>query len=729
MINKYRVKLKGGRIVGPLTADKMFELIEKRHISGAEDFQKFPGGKWGKLSLLPELQKILNSEKKPEEIKEKTKQIHAEDINYDGETPAQFNELKFSKESLASKESTKPEIPKYPEEEESDDEEMNKTQLARTRPVIQDDSDKTIINPLNINIKKQEEEKKEEVVEEVPVDEPTVEESDVIEEKDEKTEMLNISNLLPEIKSEVSEAESEFDIARRIEQEDHDKKIEEMIKDEEDDDEDEDEDDDESVKKKKRMKPIVAIAFLAVIWFLFEDDGGEKGLSVPRSLRIEFPISGEFLDEEKSSKEYEKGMNSYLQGTYEARILAANHFKKSLFNKYKDNPALGQIILTYAELLPNTSNMREAGNTLYKLIKIARSKQLKDINVSMGTALFYYHFKKFYTSKVILENYLRVSKPSVKYLGYYLMILLEVGDLTKAKQLYGKLLNIKNKPLNVYISLSRYLDVIEERDKAYQQLIDARKVYGKSVLLLLEELKYTLREQDYKKFARILKAIERFKAEGSPVYYAKWLENMGVLKVLQNKAEQANKYFKLALKIKESDELRSKLSTLEMGGSNSTDSLILESKIIDLMTKAKKAKREKKWRQAFSFAIEASDLSETYIPSRLLLAQIQIKRGFFDSAITTLLKLRNEYVLNKNINYSLVMAYIESYKLAEAQREINNLSKTKFAKSAEYSSLMGRYYQKTGNIFLSLRWLNEAISKNPINDEDFFSYIKDSFKT
>jgi len=184
MINKYRVKLKGGRIVGPLTADKMFELIEKRHISGAEDFQKFPGGKWGKLSLLPELQKILNSEKKPEEIKEKTKQIHAEDINYDGETPAQFNELKFSKESLASKESTKPEIPKYPEEEESDDEEMNKTQLARTRPVIQDDSDKTIINPLNINIKKQEEEKKEEVVEEVPVDEPTVEESDVIEEKE-----------------------------------------------------------------------------------------------------------------------------------------------------------------------------------------------------------------------------------------------------------------------------------------------------------------------------------------------------------------------------------------------------------------------------------------------------------------------------------------------------------------------------------------------------------------
>ena len=601
MINKYRVKLKGGRIVGPLTADKMFELIEKRHISGAEDFQKFPGGKWGKLSLLPELQKILNSEKKPEEIKEKTKQIHAEDINYDGETPAQFNELKFSKESLASKESTKPEIPKYPEEEESDDEEMNKTQLARTRPVIQDDSDKTIINPLNINIKKQEEEKKEEVVEEVPVDEPTVEESDVIEEKDEKTEMLNISNLLPEIKSEVSEAESEFDIARRIEQEDHDKKIEEMIKDEEDDDEDEDEDDDESVKKKKRMKPIVAIAFLAVIWFLFEDDGGEKGLSVPRSLRIEFPISGEFLDEEKSSKEYEKGMNSYLQGTYEARILAANHFKKSLFNKYKDNPALGQIILTYAELLPNTSNMREAGNTLYKLIKIARSKQLKDINVSMGTALFYYHFKKFYTSKVILENYLRVSKPSVKYLGYYLMILLEVGDLTKAKQLYGKLLNIKNKPLNVYISLSRYLDVIEERDKAYQQLIDARKVYGKSVLLLLEELKYTLREQDYKKFARILKAIERFKAEGSPVYYAKWLENMGVLKVLQNKAEQANKYFKLALKIKESDELRSKLSTLEMGGSNSTDSLILESKIIDLMTKAKKAKREKKMETGFFF--------------------------------------------------------------------------------------------------------------------------------
>lgn len=767
MIKKYRVKLTSGRIVGPFLPDQVGELFTKGHVSGSEDYQKFPGGAWVKIEELPDLSHVIEQliskkihgtnettspkeegpKKEQTESKEKATEKdgpHPDDNNYSGETPADFAEFKYSKESTPEITPTKEKVqseenigPPPSEETEIDQEILDKTRVARTMPSIPEDADKTIIRSANIDIPKQLEEGAEsdneqdlEGEDEEEVDEEKLKKEEQEEKQNEKTEMLNISSLLPDLKQVVAESEDEFKIAKKKELEEHDKMLKESLKEEdeeedEDEDEDEDEEEDEEVKKKK-MKPIVLIAFLVIIGYLaLEDEGGEE-LIAPRSLVISFPLSGEFIEEDKSKLEFQKGMNSYTKGTYGSRVIAAGHFKKSLFYKFKDpdtneyNPALGQIILTYAELLPNTANMRSSGNTLYRLIKIARGKQLKDINFSIGSALFYFHFKKYHTARAVIENYLRVSKPSIKLLAYYLAILLEVGDLTKAKQIYTKLSPVPNKPLELYIYLARYLELIQEQDRASELLVEARKTYGRSVLLLLEELKYTLRDQDYKKFGRILKAIEGFNAENSPVYYAKWVENMGVLKALQDKPEDASRYFRLALKIRESDELRSKLAALEMGGSKRTDSLILESKIIDLMVKSKKAVREKKWQQAFSYAIEASDLSETYIPSRLLLARIQIRRGFFDSAISTLLKLRDEHPLNRNVNYSLVMAYIESYKLAEAQREINNLSKTKFATTSEYSSLLGRYYRKTGNRFLTLRWLHEAISKNPLADEDYF---------
>ena len=59
-MKKYRIRLLDKRVIGPFTAKEIEILLNKRRITGDEDFQEFPTGDWASLSMLPNLEQQLS---------------------------------------------------------------------------------------------------------------------------------------------------------------------------------------------------------------------------------------------------------------------------------------------------------------------------------------------------------------------------------------------------------------------------------------------------------------------------------------------------------------------------------------------------------------------------------------------------------------------------------------------------------------------------------------------
>ena len=129
------------------------------------------------------------------------------------------------------------------------------------------------------------------------------------------------------------------------------------------------------------------------------------------------------------------------------------------------------------------------------------------------------------------------------------------------------------------------------------------------------------------------------------------------------------------------------------------------------MKGARTEMNSKNWDLAFRKAIDAADLSETYIPSHMLLAEIQTRRGFYGSAINTLTALQKEFPKHEEINFNLLSTYIESLQLVDAQKMIALLSSDKLSQRPRYASILSRYYLKTNNTILSIKWIQEAIGE------------------
>jgi len=736
MKKKYRVKLASGRIVGPFDAGQIGELYEKGHINGSEECQMFPGGDWKKVkdfsAITSAIKQIISKKKAAEDLQEKTtvdtlarmnlvKKLKSTKEEVEEEPAEQLEEFKFSKDGDGDEGVNYDELEKKYEEkqaelddledeeeeepEKEDDDGVEKTVVLR-RPVKEDVEKTRVLKPLEPIVDEEEEAPEEEEPEE---EEPEEEEEKI--DTNEATVVANLNELLPAVKNESIAAEKEFKkrILDAAEEKTRNLKKPEKLKKKSDDEEEE---------KKKPMKPIVALAFFVIIWFLWEDE--EKPKPVPQRIQINFPVAMEVMDEMKANESLQQGIETYQKGGYMNTVQAAIFFKNSLSQKFRNNKALGWLILTYAEIYQNATDKIRAANTLFKLIKIGKTKILSDINVAMGAAKFYSEYEKYGTAIRIIENYIRVSKPTVKLMAFYMDVLRESGDLPKARKVYDKLKDLPKKTIDVYLALSSFLELDERLDESYSLVAEGLKKYPNSVPLLLKFSDYQVHKGDYRKFKVLLQRVEELGSEGSPVYYAKFLENMGMLSAINKNQTKAAQLFNLALKIQESDVLRSKLAALNLGGTSSVENLILQSKVINMMKQARLSAQKKEWEKSFKQAIEAADMAPGYIPAQLLLSEIQVMRGYYESAINTLEKLRTENPLNIGINFKLIMAYINAQKLADANKLINVVSQTKFRASYQYASVLGRYYDKRKNIVLTVKWLKESIKRYPLNDKDYY---------
>lgn len=752
-MDKYRIRLQNGRIVGPFEYEQVLELNEKGHLNGSEECQTFPVGQWAPIISFKEFSSLfseisedeldktsirINIGKKAKAALEQKERV--EEIKRDG--PSEFNEFKIDSNKKVDIAPNYDELEKkFKDDEEKKNQELEKKRLAELEQekIEEENSNKTRVLNRNLLNKNQDIDKTRVINPKQMLEDDAKEKEEVVEEKKElvpeidsdmKTQFIKIEEYLPELKGQTIEAEKEIEqqekdiIAQDLQKK---KEAERLKKEKELKAEAEAE---EEKPKTKKLKPIIAIAFLAIIFmFMFDDDDKVKEIE-PRAAVIEFPIINENEDPIKSIAHLKKGIEYLEKDTYESKIFAQNEFKQSLSNKFQDNEALGYLILTQALLFPDCSDKPKASVTISTLMQIAVNKSLSDVNVVVGSAIFYSHFEKYNTAVNTIEKYIRATgRPSLRMFSYLLRFLMKKGDPIQARVIYEKLKQQQRPTIEAVLSMTAFLELDQRLDEAQALLEEVSKSYSNSVPLLLEYAKYALRNQDLKKLLLILDAVKKLEAEKSPVYFSKYLEFMGILSVINKDNAAAAVLFNRALKINDSDELRSKLAALDVGGGKAAEELISESKAVELMGKAKLEMEYKNWQMAFNLAIEAVDLSPNYIPAQLLLADVELKRGYFSSALEKLDALLAKYPLNKKINIAKGEALLASFKFDEAKIFLGNLSGSpEFKESSQMASLMARYYDKSNSFNLAARWYAESINRNPVDDLEYFRFSRFYFK-
>ncbi|MDO9181493.1 MAG: tetratricopeptide repeat protein, partial [Bacteriovorax sp.] len=742
---KYRIRLQNERVIGPFTTEEIGELYLKNHINGNEVCQQFPIGDWRKITTFPNLVSLFSQISKTKLEEEKNAKLNSDKTNSEIKI---FHEFKFGKTNNKNIDTDYEELEKKYKENGVIESYLEKTMIAvRGVNKVSQDLDKTTINPARvISPKDMMDESQKEIIHDEIIKkkkEKIIERVQSIDElMNEKTEFFNLASVLPTINAQLSVSEVELDQQAKVEENNEKIRLknleEETAQDLDEDDEYEEVTqitDNNSIhdgvpakpakkKRKKGMSAIVAISFMALFYVFLAPDEKPK-ISGPLYVDIKFPITQEFEDTSGASAALVKGRNLYAKNTYISRAQASKSFVISLQKQFSNNEALGELILTDVELLDDAKEFRLASNTIYKLILLSENKLLSDLNVATGTALFYGKIGKYQTGINVIKNYLRAKGAvSSKLLAYYLDLLINSGDLVEARKTYTKLKVIPQKPFEAYVSLARFSEIDEQPGEARNIIEEGLKYYPNSALLLLKSADYLFKDQSKKKYEDILIKLNLSNSEGSPAFIAKFYANMGLLSAIKNKNKEATIFFKKSLAIKESDELRTMLSSLEVSGDKFSQSLILESKVLDLIKKSKQELKNKNLEAAFSYSIEALDTLPDNVPAILLHTQLQLRRGLYDSAINTLQKSialnPNNSVLKKN----LLQTYLKSYKLEEAQKTLLDLSQTKYAFGSEYASLMGDFNLAGNNIPLAVRWYSEALSRDPLSDYDMFQLAK-----
>lgn len=757
MTAKYRIKLKSGRVVGPFVVKQIGELYLKGHISGEELGQEFPVGDWTPLQGHNEIKKILtkiiNEDLKLEDLqdtkthtiaklsaakKAKREKEAVEDQPTTAQSDEEFQEFRFGKSDDGPEVDYEELEEKYKKRVEEEELEQKKKEEEQSKIERKLEATRIIKRPDMKNIDKTVIVKKDDLQGTPPVpaddneDDSSLEgenEEEVKEEEqqevenvsaDEKTEFFNLDSAMAGLKVEAKLAESEFE--RKSSEE---KKTALQIETEdEENDEEEDEGEDEETPVKKKSRPITVAIVLGLLIFLLMPEEKKEIVIEPKAMDVTFPVGKEFKNEVKSEKEFERGEKDFAKNTYSARLDAKDHYIKSLEFKMKDNPAMGRLLYIYAYDYKNVSDQLRADKNIFRFVKLNNSKVLNDPEIALSTALFYFQNGKDITALKTIENYLRVSKPTEKIYAAYVDILVENGKYDQARKVLDNLEGLETRTIESHLAVANYYYIDQRFDKSINVLNKALQEHQEAVPLLVKKASVLLAQKKLNDLSIVLKSIKKAYAEDSPYYYSKYLEYSGIISAIQGEQAKATELFNKALSFYESDELRSLLSKADLKGETASQNLILESKVIELMGRAKEKFRNRDWSMALSLAIEAADLMPNYIPAQMLLVDIQTQRGFFQPALENLERLKKDFPINTSINYALVKTYLMSHRIEDAERELAIMGNTEFSITAEYAMAMAQYYQLVDNLRLSIRFYNEAIEQDPLNDENYYKLAK-----
>lgn len=787
---KYRVQFPSGRVVGPFTKEQIAYLILDKKITEQDRFQIFPDGVWQKSSQIEIIKDLFenSNNKKISKIKEeligankesetivnlslkgilnKQKDNDSASKNEQNKTKKRkANDNKFEFQIIDEKDFVNYKEIAEAVEHERMSEQITLPEVAVKNNALTADKDvseivnqqvnfdathnKTIINTeaqreIEQLKKTQEDEKRREAQKILEKEKNIEEELEKNKEVDRnlKTEMINLSEMLPDIKKLISTPASDilpsdsYNIASSMATAADDSNVKNANNNfiinndiEIDSVATSKKNNKKNVLKKRGVRPTIAMMVLFVLFYMLLDD--DKPQLSFKAVTYAFPVTEEYVDIHQSDKLFEKGMKEYQKGDYLSKISASKLFLNAVQKRIKNDDALGALILSYAELLPNVpqSDVPQAKNVLFRLLKYSQDNLYKNANIATGFAIFFGHQKKYQTALNIIRNYLRVAKLSSdsdvlkkKYTTQqvyltYLDLLIKAGELDEAKEVFTFMENSKNPPLEYYAVVARFYKMNEEYSKGKVLLVNACKQSQSSVYLWLEYADYITEEGDIETLSNILKVVKSLKFEESPLFYARYLEKMGVLSVLMKDNKSAVELFNQSFAIHESDELRSKLASLAVGGDKAAQNIIVESKIIVAIQKIKKLMQEKKWEDAFLKTVEAIDHDPNYIPAQLLLVEIELTRGHYANAISKLKELTAKHSTNTSINYMLIKAYVYSNNFTEAKTQMVNLSGTPFGLTSKYAFVTGEYYLGLNNLLLAIKWFHDALKIDPFDEE------------
>ncbi|EQC43286.1 tetratricopeptide repeat protein [Bacteriovorax sp. Seq25_V] len=722
-MKKYRVKNDDGRIIGPLLLTDLVQLQEQNEISATSLFQVFPLGDWDNISNFQEIKKAFSEKKEEDSTRTITEQV--EQPSRPAEDATEFREFKFDRRvnNLVDygelERRHKVEKEKIREAEEKKEVELEKTRIVKlpdvesvekTRIVRRDD----LVMDDNEGAADEPEKSDAPVVGKKEVVQPPEEKIDV----NEKTMMVSLNDLMPAVpkKDDYRDLEKELLVIEKQEKiktrsaKQGAKKAKKTTV--------------EPIKNKKNLS-IILFVIVSLIFLL--PDSNEKEETVFRP-KIQFPIVAKIENTQLAKQDFEKGLKLYQKDNYKDIVAASLLFNKSLVNKFRGNEALPYLIISYSELLPAAQNQIEYGKVLNQLITIAGPAVLSDSNVALGAANYFANFNKKHTAVTILERYLRLNRPTPKVYAKYLSLLIDIGDFVKSKSAFEKLEKAPKSDVDVIEAMGKYLILNEQPEKALELYKQSHEKFKDNLRFLAIYGNVLLKLRDIETLKPLTVILLAKKGGGSPIIYAQALKFMGYIQIAQNKFKEVPKYFKASLELYDSRELKEVLATLDVGGDKIGEEIITKSKIDLLITKSKREVSLLNWEKAFQYAIQASDLSESNLDAKLYLAELQSRRGYYNSAISTLSKLREYYPLNIDVNYELLMANLRAYRVGEVKRLIQSFSTIKtFQDSFEYLAVLGHYYNLIGNDKLAFDRYQGALQKNPLRDDIYFEMAKIAF--
>lgn len=775
-MKKYRFKLSNQRVIGPFKIEEVAELFEKQHLNGQEQCQHFPIGDWKPIELFKEFQEfrkqteVENENSKVTEksrltsktIKDLKNEDHLEESELEDTGSSEpFAEFKFNNKQIDLGIN-------YEDLETNYKQNIVKDKDTEIRRKVLEDLDKTIIKKVDKDeIDKVDVTRLREQIEIQEIEDILVQNKETLEEENhivklnlddeqgpnekrvlttDATQVLSITRILPSINSQLSHSEQELELKQKLDDKNELKrlrKVHEAILIEQAIDEGHDEDEIEIVeeknnkkgnvslsiaikdKKKKGLSLAAALAFLAVFYFVFFDEEQVKVDPTPLYVEVSFPTLSKVENGSEANTSLVNARKLYATGTYANKALATGLYLQSLHHKYSGNEALGEIILTYAEIMDNAKNQYEAANTIFKYIQTVESKLLSDITIVTGTALFYSKIKKYDTGVYVVENFLRSRKERTPKLeAYYMNLLMNAGQLSKAKNVFDKLMIAPQKSFEVYRELAGFEIFNENFPAARSILEEGLKFYPQSVSLLINYAEILFKEESYQKLEEVLKQVEALNSERSPKYASDFYKLMGYVSAYNKMNELAITLFKKSLSLFENDDLRSTLASLEISGSEGAQNLILESKIVDALKKAKDQYAQGNLNTAYQFTSEALMANPNNIPVGLFSAELNIHRGIFRSAISTLTRLTSLYPKNNSIKKMLIETYIKSYRFHDAELLLSELGQTHYEQTPDFAILMGSLMEAKKNNNLALRWYERALRRNPLDDETMYKMSK-----
>lgn len=704
-MSKYRIRLSNGRVIGPLDISQICELKVKKHITGKEQMQVFPTGDWLAIANFSDVVEAL---KNPNEFiikKENTVLI----------------KLK-QQESLVEDDPVDSGVEDETVVEENEFVEM---QVDKQRPVQtqEDVGNKTIISKDTLKFleeekKRKEQEDKEKEIAKAAAEEKERKERDI---STDSTQMFNLS-ALSEDEEDIKTNELMLELEEKKQQIKRKQEIKKKIiadkrKSEEEDDEEEEND---GGKKKKIIILAIALA-IAAIFLSPEEKKVDKKVFKAIVPKFEFPIDNEKIDEKKSNEFYKLAEQEIVKDNYPSLVAASGYYFKSVEAKYIENPSLPKLILTYIDLLKFSKDRLRDGSSVFQMLQIFYPRYLTNVEMNNAYGMFFYYQKMYETAYRYMRKYLDAGmQPTKRYFADLITISINAGKYSEAKVLYEKLSSVAGSDPYSINALFHYNVKNNNYDEAARWLKIGIDKNPNSMLLLVDKAELDVYLQDYKSLATTLGIMKDLLFNGSEYYRAKYYEYQGILSLVAKKNEEAAEFFKKASEWPNNESLSDRLSKYDPTNFPEASILIRESKSREFIALTKQNLIDRNYTMALLNASNAKEIAPDYIPATVTYANVLRETGYFRDAINSMSKLRENHQTNADVNYMLIDLYIDSYKFSEATQIFQLIGATGLRDDYRFFSLNAKMNMRMGRYLEAIRWLQESLQKNPLNDKDYY---------